>query len=330
MGRYFHRRGGGDVSNSRSRIMMNGHLWSLILAGGEGERTRLFIQRWLGSHKPKQYCSFVGTRSVFQHTVDRADQLAMAERRVIVIAHSHKHEAQAQLAGRRSGKLVVQPYNCGTAAGIFLPLTYVCASDTNATVAIYPSDHFVFPEETFVKAVADAVDCLERIPGKLILLGAVPGGAESDYGWILPGQDYGRFPSRPIRTVKSFLEKPDLEISRLVKAAGAFWSTLIMVARVDLLWKLGWYLLPEMMTQFEWIRKAIGTSRESEVIKDAYQEMPVLDFSTHVLQRVPRELAVMELSGVYWSDWGRPERIQETLESIGKRPLFPAEALLAS
>jgi len=43
-------------------------LWSIILAGGEGERTRPFIERWLGYHRPKQYCSFVGNRSMLQHT----------------------------------------------------------------------------------------------------------------------------------------------------------------------------------------------------------------------------------------------------------------------
>ena len=45
-------------------------LWSIILAGGEGERTRPFIEQWLGGHKPKQYCTFVGKRSMLQHTLD--------------------------------------------------------------------------------------------------------------------------------------------------------------------------------------------------------------------------------------------------------------------
>ena len=39
-------------------------LWSIILAGGEGERTRPFIQECLGYSKPKQYCTFVGSRSM--------------------------------------------------------------------------------------------------------------------------------------------------------------------------------------------------------------------------------------------------------------------------
>ena len=51
------------------------NLWSIVLAGGEGERLKPFVQKWLGRHKPKQYCTFIGTRSMFQHTLDRADQI---------------------------------------------------------------------------------------------------------------------------------------------------------------------------------------------------------------------------------------------------------------
>ena len=42
------------------------------------------ICRWLGRHRPKQYSAFVGSRSMFQHTVDRAIGLAGAARIVAV------------------------------------------------------------------------------------------------------------------------------------------------------------------------------------------------------------------------------------------------------
>jgi len=45
-------------------------LWSVVLAGGQGERTRPFIERWLGYHKPKQFCTFAGDRCLFQQTED--------------------------------------------------------------------------------------------------------------------------------------------------------------------------------------------------------------------------------------------------------------------
>lgn len=76
---------------------LTGRLWSVILAGGEGERMRSLIEQWLGSHKPKQYCTFVGTRSMLQHTVDRAASLTPPIRTVAVVAREHRLDAQSQL-----------------------------------------------------------------------------------------------------------------------------------------------------------------------------------------------------------------------------------------
>ena len=68
-------------------------LWSIILAGGEGQRTRPFVERWLGAHRPKQYCCFVGKRSMFQHTIDRADQLRAGAVQEGVVARPQEHIA---------------------------------------------------------------------------------------------------------------------------------------------------------------------------------------------------------------------------------------------
>ena len=126
-------------------------LWSIILAGGNGERLKPMVQSWLGQPRPKQYCTFIGTRSMFEHTLDRSDRIVAPERRVTVIARDHRDEARPQLSSRPKGKLILQPSNRETAAGIFLGLTYVRAHDPTATVLIFPSDHFVYPEDTFVE-----------------------------------------------------------------------------------------------------------------------------------------------------------------------------------
>ncbi len=47
-----------------NKVEKHDGLWSIVLAGGEGERLRPFVERWLGRHRPKQYCAFVGTRSM--------------------------------------------------------------------------------------------------------------------------------------------------------------------------------------------------------------------------------------------------------------------------
>jgi mannose-1-phosphate guanylyltransferase len=86
-----------------------------------------FIQRRFGETKPKQYCTFVGSRSLLQHAVDRADALTSPKRRIVVAAKHHEPYLREQMLGRSGGRILFQPENRGTAPGIFLPLTYVLA-----------------------------------------------------------------------------------------------------------------------------------------------------------------------------------------------------------
>lgn len=312
-----------------NHAMVNERLWSIVLAGGEGERIRPLIQRWLGRHKPKQYCAFVGTRSMFQHTLDRAGRLVAPERTVAVVARAHQREAWSQLGKRAPGTVILQPANRDTAAGIFLSLTHVRARDPEATVVIYPSDHFVHPEDRFVEAVRRAVWAAEWLADRLVLLGIVPDNLELDYGWIQPEQTLAWSAGHRVRTVRTFLEKPGQAEAAKAMAAGALWNTMVMAARVETLWKLGWRCFPEMMPLFERLGKAIGTAQEGIVLDSVYRMMPARNFSSDLLQCAADQVGVIELSGVLWSDWGKPERIADTLRRIGKQPAFPLEHLAA-
>jgi mannose-1-phosphate guanylyltransferase len=132
-----------------------------------------------------------------------------------------------------------------------------------------------------------------------------------------------------VRSVKAFLEKPGLEKCRAAMAAGSLWSTLVLAARVETFWTLGWRYLPEMMSLFEIYGEAVGTAEEEPMLEAIYQAMPTLNFSSHFLQRIPNQVAVVELNGVLWCDWGQEERIVETLRRIGKQPRFPLEQVAA-
>ena len=303
------------------------NLWSIVLAGGDGTRVGSFVQRWLGQQRPKQFCTFVGTRSLLQHTLDRAARLAPAERSVLVVSQAHRHETMTQVAGRGVGILLFQPANRDTAAGVFLPLTYIRAQNRQATVVIYPSDHFVFPEEQFLENVQDAVRAAERLKNHIVLLGVAPDRLELDYGWILPGRRLAQAGKRPIQRVRSFLEKPTAQEADEALSGLALWNTMVMTAKADTLWELGRRCFPDLMKRFERLGRAIGTPREARVLEETYQTMPARNFSADLLQRVPERVAVTELTNTFWSDWGRPERIVEALRRIGRTPIFPLDTL---
>lgn len=303
------------------------HVWSIILAGGDGQRLQPFVHRWLGRPQAKQYCAFVGARSMLQHTLDRADRLTASHRKITVIARSHQGEAWSHFEGRQAGIVLVQPANRDTAAGIFLPLSYVRALDRDATVVIYPSDHFVYPEDRFAEAVRQAVAVAEALKDRVILLGAQPDRLEDDYGWILPDRELSWGNGARVRAVSKFIEKPGVKEFREILTARGLWNTLVIAAKAETLWMLGWRTVPEVVRLFSRLDGFIGANEESEVLESIYEDMPVRNFSSHLLQCSPSHLAVVELGDVLWSDWGRAERIRDSLRQIGKVPAFPAQLL---
>ncbi len=130
-----------------------------------------------------------------------------------------------------------------------------------------------------------------------------------------------------MRAVEAFLEKPGLAEADAAMASGALWNTMVLAAKVEALWTLGWRCFPEMMPLFERLGEAVGTSQESAMLDSIYRVMPVRNFSSDLLQRAQDQISVIELTGILWSDWGKAERIAETLCRIGKRPAFPRECL---
>ncbi len=297
-------------------------LWSIILAGGSGERLRPMVQSWLGQPRPKQYCTFIGTRSMFEHTLDRSDRIVAPEQRVTVIARDHRDEAWPQLSSRPTGKVILQPSNRETGAGIFLGLTYVRARNPRATVLIFPSDHFVYPEETFVETARSLARAARNLKRWVFLLGASPDSPEPEYGWIELGAHLGWIDECRIRGTDAFLEKPNLEGCKRAMRSGALWNTMVIAAKVETLWSVGWRCFPEMMRFFQVYGESIGKQCEEEVLEGIYQVMPSRNFSAHLLQEFPEHVAVLELRDVIWSDWGNPERITETLRQIGREPAF--------
>ncbi|MBS0171024.1 MAG: hypothetical protein JSR62_11770 [Nitrospira sp.] len=260
----------------------------------------------LGRMVPQQYGRLLGTRSKFQHTLDRTMQVISPARMVVVMARGHR-EVWAQIGARGPGLVLVQPRNLGTASGIFLSLTYIRARDPDATVLISPSGHVVFPEERYLREVLYAMRAAERLITKPVLLASRPDGPQADYGWIMPDRQLVSFGTRSIRAVKTFIERPEPPLAQLAYASGALWNTFIMTGKVEAFWNLGRRVLPKMMTFFEGLTEAIDTPKEAEVLRMMYERMPCLSFSRDLLEQAPGETAVMEMSGLWWSD-GRKSR----------------------
>ena len=197
---------------------------------------------------------------MLQHTWGRANQIVWPRKKVTVLGRTHQQRSNARLLGQsEEGTFIFQPRNCDTAPGVLLPLTYVKAWDPKSVVVIFPSDHFIFPENQFVETVRRAIRAVEFWRERMILLGVRPSHLEPDYGWIAPGDILGWSEGSCIRSVQEFVEKPGPADSLRLMNQEALWNTLVLVANVETLWKAGWKCIPKVMEKFEQLRKSIST-----------------------------------------------------------------------
>jgi mannose-1-phosphate guanylyltransferase len=312
--------------------------YGIVLAGGEGARMRPLISHWLGEDRPKQYCTFTGSRSMFQHTMARACSVVPGEHIVTVIGRGHREFLTDSENENMPGLVLEQPNNLGTAPGVFWALTYVLAVNPEATVILLPSDHYAHPEDRFCDHIVSACELAEKCRDRVILVGAVPDRAETDYGWIAPGKTWtdGHGPqAHGPSQVAYFQEKPEDKEARALYQQGCLWNTMVMAAKAQTLWNLGRQYLHEMLCQFDaylMVLRAIRAGRltpkfEADALAILYDHLATADFSRDILQHVSDQSILLPMDGVDWSDWGHPQRVTESLARLGRRPSFPADCV---
>lgn len=131
--------------------------WPIVLAAGEGSRLRSLVRLLHEQTVPKQFATLVGSRSLLQSTIERVSLVAPPERMMVVVSRSREELARRQLAEWDAIEIVSQPENRGTALGILLPLARLRRRNPDASVAIFPSDHYVLTRiESYDGRSADA------------------------------------------------------------------------------------------------------------------------------------------------------------------------------
>ena len=298
--------------------------WTLALAGGEGVRLAEYVQRRFGQRLPKQYCCLLGSRSMLQHTLDRANRMTPASRTLAVIGTNHHDIAMPQLAGR-CDHVFRQPSARDTGMALYVALSMIKRWTPNAIVTITPTDHYVAPASRYIEQVRAARGVAARIRDKVVILGATPTEPDPELGYLSLGASLTEVPQ--VKSVVGFVEKPSVQLASELRQTGALWNTMVTCGTVDALWELGRATEPQLLDILESFVPLVGTEDEEDAIQYIYRAYLPVSFSRDMLERAPGRLAAMELDGVEWSDWGRPERIETVLALRRSRALVPDRAL---
>lgn len=293
------------------------HVWSLVLAGGEGNRLRALTTRPCGTSVPKQYCSLHGGHSLLENAIARAQRVVAPDRVCTIVAQQHREwwtESQALLEALELGNLIVQPRNLGTGIGILFSLLHILAKDPQAQLVLLPADHYVRDEATLNGALLQALERLDRNAERPILLGLRPDEPDTDLGYVLPG-DPDPFGGH---CVARFVEKPGYSVAREIIDAGGVCNTFIMVASartlLDLFLPRYAALVMEMQVGLAKGQTAGSPTGSWPALLSLYDRLPELDFSRDLLEGHAADLCVLRVPPCGWSDLGTPRRVAEIVQ----------------
>jgi mannose-1-phosphate guanylyltransferase len=288
--------------------------WSL--RGGTGKRLLEFTKKLYGYPRLKQYCVITGTRSMLEHTLDRARLRISPDRLLTVILQSHRKFVEEINHDQPSEAFVVQPECRDTGPGILLPLLKIHHLDPKSVVVVLPSDHFILGDKVFMKSVKQATDFVESYPKFMVLIGVRPHRSEAEYGWIEPGKGIISYRGEIFYPVHRFWEKPPPETAEVLRSNGGLWDTFVLVGQTSTFLKHIQTHMPKVLNPFMLIQEAFNSSREVESIESAYLSIPSVNFSRSVLEHISEHLYVLEVSDIYWNEWGNEDRIRLDIEQF--------------
>ncbi len=165
----------------------------VILCGGGG--TRLWPRSRVAA--PKPFLPLVGSRTLFQQSLDRTSDAAMFAAPTIVGGAAHTGFIREQ-AGENA-RLIVEPAARNTAPAIALA---AARTDPDDIMLVCPSDHHIADVAAFHAGVQQAMTLAGQ--GWLVAFGIAPTRPETGYGYIKTGEALGEG-----HRIERFVEKPD-------------------------------------------------------------------------------------------------------------------------
>jgi mannose-1-phosphate guanylyltransferase len=284
--------------------------WTVALACGEDAWLQEYIQHRVGRRIPKQYCQLLGSRSLLQHTLARLNQLTPASRTLTVIGTDHKPYAMRQLS-EVSDHVFCQPVSRDTGLALYVALAMIKRWTPNATVTITPTDHYIEPGTRYLDHLQVAHNVATRSRDLVVILGVRPTEPDPDFGYLQIAERLNDMPEA--NRLVGLVARPSVARAQELIGAGALWNTMVTCGTLNALWALGRSTRSHLMRALDRLVPLIGTPDESDAIEHVYRTHSPISFSADMLERAANQLVAIELDGVEWSDWNRPERVETEL-----------------
>ena len=277
-----------------------------IMAGGIGSRF------WPISRTdyPKQFLDILNTgRTLIQATFDRFATFVPAEHIYIITFEQYKDIVAKQLPELPVENILCEPSRKNTAPCVAYISYKLHQLNANANLICAPADHIITDEEGFEKVCTDALQFTAHIKG-LVTLGIKPTHPNTGYGYIQYEQ---HAVSDNVYKVKTFTEKPDLQLAKTFIASGDFlWNAGIFVWQVKNIIKAFEKHIPELAEVFEAEKNHFNKEDEKEAIERIYPQCINISIDYGVMEKADNVYIIPSSFG--WSDLGTWASTYDNLE----------------
>jgi len=269
------------------------------MAGGIGSR---FWPMSRTSH-PKQFIDILGTgETLIQQTFKRFEKTVPKENIYIVTNEKYAGLVKEQIPGLDARQIVSEPSRRNTAPCIAYACYKINEINPDASVIVAPSDHIILNEDAFTGIISSALSAASK-NNWLFTLGIQPSRPDTGYGYI-QYKDTDTYPDDlRIKKVKTFTEKPVLEMAKQFLESGDFlWNSGIFIWSVSSILQAFEKHLPEIKESFEKGRGIYNTDKEPEFIQQVYTTCRSISIDYGIMEKADNVYVLRSDFG--WSDLG--------------------------
>lgn len=287
--------------------MNNPNHYVAIMAGGIG--SRFWPQSRVGY--PKQFLDILNTgKSLIQWTFDRYAAFIPKENIFVVTAAEYSHICEEQLPSIPKQNIIAEPSRKNTAPCVAYIAFKLLKENPNASLIVAPSDHMIADPETFRNITLQALEFVDN-NAAFVTLGIQPTYPNTGYGYIQFDQQNDA--GGGIFKVKTFTEKPNLEIAKSFLESGDFlWNGGIFIWKakdvIDAFEKYD----PDTFELFDAEKENLNTPNEKEAIERIYPLCKNVAVDVALMEKAENVYVIPSSFG--WTDLGTWTSAYDNLE----------------
>ncbi len=281
--------------------------YCVIMAGGIGSRF------WPMSRNnfPKQFIDILGNgKTLIRQTYERFSELCPKENIFIVTNEAYLDHVFNQIPELTKNQVLAEPQRRNTAPCIAYAAMKIHSINPEANLIIAPSDHVIIDEKKFNEAIRKGLEFTAKNPS-LLTIGIHPSRPDTGYGYIQFNED-DRKEDFKISKVKTFTEKPNLEMAKFFLKSGEFlWNAGIFLWTSKTILKAFEESMPDMFTLFNDGFEFYNTEGENDFIKSTYTQCKNISIDYGIMEKAKNVFVLSAEFG--WSDLGTWKSLYEEL-----------------